>query len=193
MTKMLFFFVSTLLLVSLNSCESSTNSNSAEGYEAAQTVTEITHDEVIAAQQAWVDALVEIGRLNTTGGDYRAFAAEVLSTAYNYEHGEVFFKPTLTHGDQTFRNTKTGALAYFVGGVDAYPDDKGFALNPWKSARFENSGVQIHGNVAITMGNVFVSDADGNEVMVDKTWAFKKGDDDQLRIILHHSSLPFTP
>ncbi|TVR76216.1 MAG: hypothetical protein EA412_14140 [Chitinophagaceae bacterium] len=181
------------MLFSLNSCKTGANITSSSPEQAAQIVNTIKLDEVIAAQQAWVDALVEIGRLKTIGGDYRAFAEQVLSSAYHYDNGEVLFKPTLAHGDQTFRSTKTGALAYFVGGVSAYPDDKGFALKPWKSARFVNSGVQIHGNVAITMGNVFVVDADGNEVMVDKTWAFKKGDDDQLRIILHHSSLPFTP
>lgn len=181
------------MVVSLSSFTSSSSSILLNEERDVQSANMITQDEVIAAQQAWVDALVEIGRLNSTGGDYRAFAKEVLSTAYNYGRGEVFFKPTLAHGEQTFRNTKTGALAYFVGGVSDYPDDYGFALRPWKSARFVNSGVQIHGNIAITMGNVFVVDADGNEVMVDKTWAFTKGDDDKLRIILHHSSLPFSP
>ncbi len=32
---------------------------------------------------------------------------------------------TLTHGDQTFRLDKRGALAYFVGGDEMYPSDKG--------------------------------------------------------------------
>ncbi|MCH7411560.1 hypothetical protein MM239_19395 [Belliella sp. DSM 111904] len=158
----------------------------------------ITYDEVIAAQEAWCKALVEIGRLKEEGGDYKAYAEQVLTDAYNYDKGKVFFKPTLTHGDQTFRNTKDGALAYFVGGDSKYPNDKGFALNPWVSARFENTGgntqgIQIYGSVAITMGNVWVMDKEGNEVMVDKTWVFKKGDDGKLRIIVHKSSLPYNP
>lgn len=158
----------------------------------------ITYDEVLAAQQAWCDALVQIGRLKEEGGDYRAFATQVLSDAYNFDHGKVFFKPTLTHGEQTFRNDKKGAAAYFVGGDPDYPNDKGFALTPWVKARFDNAGegnegIQIHGNIAITMGNVWVTGKDGNEVMVDKTWVFKKGADGKLRIIVHKSSLPFTP
>lgn len=164
--------------------------------EGAQNI--ITYDEVNAAQQAWCDALVQIGKLKTEGGDYKAYAEKVLSEAYNYDNGKVFFKPTLTFGDQTFRNDKKGALAYFVGGDSSYPNDKGFALKPWVKARYDNAGqknegIQIYGSVAITMGNVWVTDKDGNEVMVDKTWVFKKGKDGKLRIIVHKSALPFSP
>lgn len=164
--------------------------------EGAQAV--ITYDEVNAAQQAWCDALVKIGKTQEEGGDYKSLAEQVLTEAYNYDHGKVFFKPTLAYGDQTFRNDKKGALAYFVGGDPAYPNDKGFALKPWVKARYDNAGeknegIQIYGSVAITMGNVWVTDKEGNEVMVDKTWVFKKGKDGKLRIIVHKSSLPFTP
>lgn len=164
--------------------------------EGAQTI--ITYDEVNAAQQAWCDALVKIGQLKEEGGDYKAYAEQVLSEAYNYDQGKVFFKPTLAFGDQTFRNDKKGALAYFVGGDPDYPNDKGFALAPWIKARYDNAGennegIQIYGSVAITMGNVWVTGKDGKEVMVDKTWVFRKGKDGKLRIIVHKSSLPFSP
>jgi len=145
--------------------------------EGAQEI--ITYDEVNAAQQAWCDALVKIGKLKEEGGDYKAFAEQVLSEAYNYDNGKVFFKPTLAFGDQTFRNDKKGALSYFIGGDPAYPNDKGFAMAPWVKARYDNAGeknegIQIYGSVAITMGNVWVTGKDGKEVMVDKTWVFKK-------------------
>ena len=164
--------------------------------EGAKTV--ITHDEVNAAQQAWCNALVKIGELKESGGDYKAYANEVLSTAYNYDSGKVFFKPTLAYGDQTCRNDKKGALAYFVGGDPDYPNDKGFALTPWVKARYDNAGannegIQIYGSIAITMGNVWVTGKDGKEVMVDKTFVFKKGKDGKLRIIVHKSALPFSP
>lgn len=164
--------------------------------EGAQDV--ITYDEVNAAQQAWCDALVKIGQLKESGGDYKAFAEQVLSDAYNYDYGKVFFKPTLAFGEQTFRNDKKGALAYFIGGDPDYPNDKGFALTPWVKARYDNAGkdnegIQIYGSVAITMGNVWVTGKDGKEVMVDKTWVFKKGKDGKLRIIVHKSALPFAP
>lgn len=164
--------------------------------EGAQEI--ITYDEVNAAQQAWCEALVKIGKLKEEGGDYKAYAQSVLSEAYNYDHGKVFFKPTLAHGKQTFRNDKKGALAYFIGGDSDYPNDKGFALTPWIKCRYDNAGeanegIQIYGSVAITMGNVWVTGKDGKEVMVDKTWVFKKGKDGKLRIIVHKSALPYTP
>lgn len=83
--------------------------------EGAQDV--LTYDEVNEAQQAWCDALVQIGIIKEEGGDYRRFAEQVISDLYNYDYGKVFFKPTLAFGAHTFRNTKKGALSYFVGGV----------------------------------------------------------------------------
>jgi hypothetical protein len=165
--------------------------------EGAQEI--ITYEEVYAAQKAWCNALVEIGRLYDQGEDYRAFAEQVVSEAYNFGEGKkVFFKPTLAYGAQTFRTDAKGTLAYFVGGDVDYPNDKGFALRPWVSANFDNignqnEGIQIYGSIAITMGNVTVIAKDGTEVMVDKTWVFKKDKDGKLKIIVHKSSLPFNP
>jgi hypothetical protein len=158
----------------------------------------ITKEEVNAAQQAWCDALVAIGKVSEEGGDAKALANKILSEAYDYDNGKVFFKPTLAYGKNTFRPTKAGALAYFVGGDSNFPEDKGFALTPWVKARYDNlgdgdEGIQIHGDIAITMGNVWVTKKDGTEVMVDKTFVFKKGEDGKLRLIVHKSSLPFSP
>lgn len=158
----------------------------------------LTVAEVNAAQQGWCDALVEIGRLHATGGDYRAFAEQVLTDAYDYDNGRVFFKPTLTSGTQVFRKTKTGALAYFIGGDSDYPNDNGFALNPWVECWYDNESagaeeVMIHGNIGIAMGNVYFKDQDGNQIHVDKTFVFRKGEDGKVRLIVHKSALPFTP
>lgn len=164
--------------------------------EGAQTV--ITYDEVNAAQQAWCDGLVKIGDLYSKGEDYKTFTNQFISDAYNYDYGKVFFKPTLAFGDQTFRTTKEGALAYFIGGDPNFPNDKGFALKPWKAVRYDNigqnnEGIQIYGSVAITMGNVYLTAADGTEVMVDKTFVFRKDKDGKLRLIVHKSALPYSP
>ena len=42
------------------------------------------------------------------------------------------------------------------------------------------------------MGHVTVIDAKGNRTMVDKTWGYVRGPDGKLRIVLHHSSLPYS-
>ncbi len=158
-----------------------------------QKSTPITQAEVEGAQTAWCGALVEIGRVGAAGGDAKAKAAEVLSTAYNYDGGTVLFKPTLAHGEQTFRMTKAGALAYFVGGDAAYPDDHGFALKEWVSCTPVVKGVVAQGDMAIAMGNVHLQNKAGDKVTVDKSFGYLRGKDGSLRVVLHHSSLPYVP
>ena len=85
-----------------------------------------------------------------------------------------------------------GALAYFVGGDPAFPMDTGFALRGWREVEIKNVAIVISGNTATTMGNVMITDKDGKVATVDKTWQFLKDDNGKLRIILHHSSLPYT-
>jgi len=55
-----------------------------------------------------------------------------------------------------------------------------------------NAAVLIHGDVAKTMGNVTLTNRDGSRTTVDKTWGFRLDPQGNLRIVLHHSSLPFT-
>ncbi|MFO0879859.1 MAG: hypothetical protein U0840_21135 [Gemmataceae bacterium] len=158
----------------------------------------ITVADVNAAQQAWCDGLVKIGKVYAEEGDYKAAAKKVIDDLYDFEDGKVFFKPTLAFGKNTFRKTKQGALAYFVGGDADFPEDKGFALKPWVKVRYDNfptdvEGVQIHGDIALTMGNVYLTDKSGKEIMVDKTFAFRRCKDGKLRLIIHKSALPFTP
>lgn len=41
------------------------------------------------------------------------------------------------------------------------------------------------------MGNVLFTGSDGKVTMDDKTWSFVKDDAGKLRIVVHHSSLPY--
>jgi hypothetical protein len=102
----------------------------------------------------------------------------------------VAFKPTLTDAPQTFRSTKAGALACFVGGDPNDPNDKGFAIKPWKTCSVRNQVIPLHGMFATTMGNVDLTDDKGAVTTVDKTWTFMREPDGAIRIVLHHSSLP---
>ena len=162
---------------------------------AAATYAPITVAEVEAAQQAWGQALVAIATEHDTKGHAaaKALAGQVLDSAYGYAMGPVLFKPTLTTAPQTFRTDRQGALAYFVGGDSKYPGDTGFALKGWRSFEISNAGIVITGNSAISMGNVTVIDAKGNRTTVDKTWGYVRGPDGKLKIVLHHSSLPYQP
>ena len=159
----------------------------------ASTAPPIAQADVEAAQRGWCDALLSIAKLSAAGGDAAGEAASVLSSAYAYDAGPVLFKPTLTFGAQTFRFDKAGALAYFVGGDPAYPDDKGFARKPWTSCTPEIRNWLTDGDIAIAMGNVHFVDSTGAKVMVDKTFGYKRNPAGVLQIVLHHSSLPYAP
>lgn len=155
--------------------------------------TTITKEEVAAAEKAWGEALVDISLAYDTGGLPKAkpLAIKAIDTAYGYNLGPVLFKPTLTREPQTFRLTKEGALSYFVGDDPNFPGDTGFALKHWRDVQVDDVGLQINGSVANTMGKVTFTDNKGCWITVDKTWVFKKDEKNVVRIIVHHSSLPF--
>jgi hypothetical protein len=169
---------------------------SAQGATAQTSVVNqaVTENEVLAAQKAWCNALVDISSTYASQGPVvaKALAEKVIDAAYGYQMGAVLFKPTLTVAPQTFRTTRAGALAYFVGGDAAFPKDTGFALKGWTKCEIVNSAIFIAGTSANTMGNVNITGKDGKVTTVDKTWAFVKDDAGKLRIVVHHSSLPYT-
>lgn len=152
----------------------------------------ITEADVLAAQRAWGDALIQIGRDFESGGiaKAKATAEAVIDAAYGYQYGPVLFKPTLAAPPQTFRTTREGALSYFVGHNATYPADKGFALMGWRSVEVSNAAIQLSGQTALSLGNVMFTDKSGKVTMVDKTWGYMRDDEGRVRITLHHSSLP---
>jgi hypothetical protein len=154
----------------------------------------ITETEVLAAQQGWCKALVDIAATGAKNGQpaAKALAEKVIDAAYGYQMGAVLFKPTLTVNPQTFRTTRAGALAYFVGGDPAFPKDTGFALKGWTKCDVNNAAIFIAGDSATTMGKVNITGKDGQVTTVDKTWKFVKDDAGKLRIVVHHSSLEFS-
>jgi hypothetical protein len=158
----------------------------------------ITEGEVINAQKTWGDGLILISKTYDEKGyeEAKKIAQDVLNSAYGYAKGvSVLFKPTLASGKQTFRLTNDGALAYFVGGIAGFPDaqGKGFACKGWREVKSYPAGIQLFGNIAHSMGNVHLIDKDGKCTIVDKTWGYKKDDEGNVRIVLHHSSLPYMP
>ncbi|MFC4290987.1 hypothetical protein ACFOWX_00975 [Sphingorhabdus arenilitoris] len=160
----------------------------------APTYAPITKAEVEAAQQAWGNALVAIATEYDTKGFAAAkkLAESVVDGAYGYQMGPVLFKPTLAAPPQTFRTDREGAVAYFVGSSDRFKGDGGFAIKGWRGFEINNAGILLMGNSATSMGNVTVIDSKGNRTMVDKTWSYVRGPDGGLRIVVHHSSLPYT-
>jgi len=159
----------------------------------------ISRAEVLAVQDAWANAVVNISNTYLAGGDFVAVAGAAAAELYGYGHSNVLFKPTLASVNQ-FRPTANGALSYFVGNsnvANGYAEDGGFAINGgkgWSAAVFENHQIEINGNVAAAMGNYYFTSADdGNVSKVEYSFNYKRTEDGKLRIFLHHSSKPYSP
>ena len=160
------------------------------GIASAGTTPELTQDRVTQFKTDWGKGIVEIGKIYKDGGDYKAAARKHIENFYAYGDETVLFKPTLASKDQ-FRGTFDEALSYFVGGSIA--EDNGFAKAPYTDVRWENEGMVFSGDMALSMGNYYFTKTDGTEVKVEYTFGIEQMDDGDLKIVLHHSSLPFSP
>ena len=151
----------------------------------------ITQEEVKKIQNTWGEGVVKIGSLKHNRIECEKFTSDFLDNLYAFEMGDVLFKPTKCAIEQ-FRPTKSEALSYFIAGDDrACDEDKGFAIQPWTKVRFENSGFILEEERALSMGNYFFTDLNGDEAKVEYTFGYKLIDG-KLKIDLHHSSFPYT-
>merc|ERR1719183_708386 len=161
----------------------------------------ITMEEVEAAQKLWADSIAEISKVYADKGDYVAAAGEAAGKLYGYGKSDVLFKPTKATKNP-FRPTADDAMLYFVG-ADAMDntkfkgEDAGFAINGgkgWKKVVFRNHQIDLNGPTAQAMGDYVFTDAtSGDEVRVEYTFGYKRNDDGNVRIYLHHSSVPYSP
>jgi len=154
----------------------------------------ISEKEVIEAQQAWGEGIVEIGEVYSQGGDYRQAAIDHIDEFYAYDESLVLFKPTLASVEQ-FRPSFDGALSYFVGGNPSYPEDKGFAINPWTAVRWQNAGITNNiCNMAVAMGNYYFTPASGGEeTKVEYTIGYIRDAEGDLKMAVHKSTIPYDP
>ena len=149
----------------------------------------VSLEDVERAQKEWGDGIVAIAQAHRNGGDYIGIATNHINTLYAYQIGPVMFKPTLAAMDQ-FRPTFESALSYFVASNNACPEDEGFAIKGWTNVRFENHKLTNVGNGAFAMGNYFFTNQEGSEVKVEYTFGYILDGNGDLKIQLHHSSMP---
>ena len=147
--------------------------------------------EIEKAQEKWGKGIVKIGELKDSLKECRMFTINFINKMYDYENGIVQFKPTKA-SDFQFRGDVKAALSYFIGSDSDFNEDEGFALNPWVKVDFENNSINIINDIAIAMGNYFFTDNDGGKTKVEYSFVYKKNDIGDLKIILHHSSLPYS-
>ena len=159
---------------------------------------DITEEEVREAQEAWGKAVVAVGKVYSDGGDYKAVGKAGLDVLYGYHSGfDVLFKPTKAR-DFAIRTTEAEAVSYFVGAdaVDsshsgARAEDKGFALAPFTHVRWNNYGTIIDSESATAMGEYYFTDTKGGITKAEYTFQYRRGPDGKLKIVVHHSSIPY--
>ena len=149
----------------------------------------IEEADINIAQKAWGDGIVAIASAHSNGEDYVSIARNHVETLYAYGLTNVLFKPTLAAIEQ-FRPNFESALSYFVASNNECPEDKGFAIKGWTNVRFENADVILGDSTALAMGNYFFTTPEGDEVKVEYTFGYVVDSSGNLRINLHHSSMP---
>lgn len=150
----------------------------------------ITKEDITLAQSTWAHAIVEIGKLKGNIKEARTVASQRLHNLYAFNRGPISFKPTKAAHTQ-FRPCFESALSYFIGDNNKYPEDKGFALQPWVDVEFDNKSMILEEERAIVMGNYFFTNKAKERVKVEYTFAYIKDKIGKLKIDLHHSSVPF--
>ena len=154
--------------------------------------TMITLDNIENIQKEWGDSLVKLGSLKSNKEACDNEVESLINRLYGYQNGTVLFKPTKAKDNQ-FRLTFEGAKSYFIGENNDFLEDKGFALEPWTNVRFENASVILNEKTAIAMGNYFFTETNGSVVKVEYTFGYFMNENNDLKINLHHSSLPYIP
>jgi hypothetical protein len=150
----------------------------------------VTENMVEETLEKWCRGLEQVGAVYMGGGDYKTATAEFIDSLYDYQRGIVLFKPTLATGETTFRLSRDGAISYFAAGNPAYKDS-GFALKGWRDCKVQTSGILLNGTQALFVGKISAVDKNSAPVTVDKSFGFRLNDKGEVKIVLHHSSLPY--
>lgn len=158
--------------------------------------------QITNAQNLWTKGIVTTGKDYLEKKNYVRTAKQNIINLYAYHlpNQKVFFKPTRSTIAAPFRNTAESALAYFVGNHPDFPEDTGFALEPWTDIEFKNidAGI-IHSELILVVGQYVCTNLKNQKFTAEYTFGYKTDKTDKtlnhvtqnLKIVLHHSSFPF--
>ena len=145
-------------------------------------------EDIINIQKEWASGIVRMGELSNDRDSLESFTSDFLDKIYDFDN-QVLFKPTKAANEQ-FRNTKGSAYSYFIAGDNREcQEDNGFALSNWTEIIFDNSNIIINEDIAIAMGN-YTFKNEASKIKVEYSFVYKKYGD-KIKVILHHSSLPY--
>ena len=120
----------------------------------------INQEMVFDALRSWGDLVIsladflylsskaDVDGANDLDADIQAKSMIKKIYRFTEESPKIIFKPTLSSGKSTFRNSLEETLSYFINDLN----DVGFAKNNWKNITFYNSSLEIIDNIAITSG-----------------------------------------
>ena len=145
-------------------------------------------EDIINIQKEWASGIVKMGELSNDRDSLESFTNDFLDKIYDFDN-QVLFKPTKAANEQ-FRNSKGSAYSYFIAGDDREcQEDNGFALSNWTEILFDNSNIIINEDIAIAMGN-YTFKNEASKIKVEYSFVYKNYGN-EIKIILHHSSLPY--
>ena len=155
-----------------------------------QPTTDKTIKNIAEIQNKWAEGVIKIGLDFKEGKDYVSTAEIFLNSLYNFECSKVLFKPTKAKLTQ-FRAKKNEFMSYFIGHHKVCKEDKGFALEPWKEINFKNFDILSLDKIIISMGNYFFTNYKNHTLKVEYSFGYIFDKNKNLKIIFHHSSIPF--
>lgn len=144
---------------------------------------------VDCALEQWKSYVLTISHLYQSNQDYQTEAMNFVNELYAYDEAHVLFKPTMAK-KQYVRDSKAGALSYFIGSDSQFPEDSGFALKDWEKIEFLRKKYVINGAMLSWMGETKFENKEHHVTKVHSTFVWVKSQfTEQAKIILHHSSL----
>ena len=146
--------------------------------------------EIFDIQKQWANYIIEIGKSYLNKKDYVSLTEKFLDDLYFFKQGKILFKPTKASHKQ-FRNKKEEFISYFIGHNKISDEDQGFALEPWKSIYFENFDISAYDNIFLSMGNYFFTNYEDKSLKIEYSFGYILDSKNKLKIIFHHSSLPY--
>ena len=123
------------------------------------------------AQKRWADGIINIGKYYFEKKDYIALTNNFIEELYSFKDNKVLFKPTKASKKQ-FRKNKNEFISYFIGHNKVSDEDKGFALEPYKSIQFENFDFSVFENIIIAMGNYFFTNYEDEKIKVEYSFGY---------------------
>lgn len=156
----------------------------------------ITDHHLNLAQTQWAQALVQMGQYyQQQPHELPSKAAQLLDELYDFSAG-IAFKPTFAQAPNQIRTDKLSTLSYFIGASlsgSTITTDHGFALKPWAKVTFAESARMLRQECAISSGCYFFhSSAKARPRVAEYTFVYHMDPQRSgLKIIAHHSSLPY--